>query len=107
MFAGAANGNILPPYVVYKSGKLWDQWIVGGPKNARYGHTLSGWFDANTFIDWFKNIVVPYCKANDPDNNQVLIGDNLSSHLFLEVTRLCAEYKIWFCFLPKNSTDKT
>ena len=100
MFAGAENGNILPPYVVYKSGKLWDQWIVGGPKNARYGHTLSECFDANTFIDWFKKIVVPYCKANDPDNihNKVLIGDNLSSHLSLEVTRLCAEHKIRFCF---------
>ena len=30
MFAGSAKGDLLPPYVVYKSVHLYNQWIEGG-----------------------------------------------------------------------------
>lgn len=53
MFCGNAEGDMLPPYVVYKSVHLYDTWVQGGPKDARYNRTRSGWFDEVTFEDFF------------------------------------------------------
>ncbi|KAJ8943860.1 hypothetical protein NQ314_009630 [Rhamnusium bicolor] len=30
----SANGDILPPHVVYKAANLWDSWREGGPRGA-------------------------------------------------------------------------
>lgn len=36
MFCGSATGQLLPPFVIYKSKRLFEQWILGGPPNAGY-----------------------------------------------------------------------
>uniref|UniRef100_A0A8D8XY63 DDE-1 domain-containing protein n=2 Tax=Cacopsylla melanoneura TaxID=428564 RepID=A0A8D8XY63_9HEMI len=45
MMAGSATGELLPPFVVYKSTRLWSTWVEGGPKGTRYANTPSGWFE--------------------------------------------------------------
>ncbi|KAJ8909599.1 hypothetical protein NQ315_003709 [Exocentrus adspersus] len=52
MFAASADGNVLPPYIVYKAQNLYESWTIGGVKGARYNKSLSGWFDHITFGDW-------------------------------------------------------
>lgn len=44
MFAGAANGKMLPPYVVYAALHLYPTWTEGGPRGCRYNRTKSGIF---------------------------------------------------------------
>lgn len=78
MFSGTAHGHLLPIYVVYKSEKLWDIWLQGGPEKTRYNRSKSGWFDRTCFEDWFETVILPYLK-NKP-GRKVIIGDNLSSH---------------------------
>lgn len=102
MFCGSAAGDILPPYVVYKSDHLWDLWTEGGLKGARYNRSKSGWFDAVTFQDWFLKLFVPYAKRLG--QRVVLIGDNLASHFSDGVIRAAEENNIAFVCLPKNST---
>ena len=102
MFCGSAAGNVLPPYVVYKSDHLWDLWTQGGLKGARYNRSKSGWFDAVTFQDWFHKLFVPYAKRLG--QRVVLIGDNLASHFSDGVLRAAQENNISFVCLPKNST---
>jgi hypothetical protein len=58
---------------------VYNTWVEGGPKNARYNRTRSGWFDEVTFEDWFFSLVLP--KLRKQDGKKVLVGDNLSSHL--------------------------
>lgn len=53
MFCGNAVGELLPPYVVYKSKQLQCTWTERGPKDTRYNNSPSGWFDMNIFNDWF------------------------------------------------------
>ncbi|KAJ8931634.1 hypothetical protein NQ314_015428 [Rhamnusium bicolor] len=53
MICGSAAGELLPPYVIYKSSQLWTTWTEAGPPKCRYHHTTSGWFDSVTFSDWF------------------------------------------------------
>ena len=53
MFCGNAAGDVLPPYVNYKSENLWTTWTEGGPMHTRYSSSKSGWFDTRIFEDWF------------------------------------------------------
>lgn len=105
MFAATASGEMLPPYVVYKAERLYDLWCTGGPKNTKYNRTKSGWFDAATFQDWFERLALPWAKQLP--GRKVLIGDNLSSHVQLEILRECQRNNIIFVFLPPHSTHLT
>jgi len=105
MFAAAADGTLLPPYIIYKSMHLYDKWTEGGPRGARYNRTPSGWMDGRCFLEWFIKIIVPYCKCKE--GRKILIGDNLSSHISPEVIKLCNKYQIDFILLPPNSTHIT
>jgi len=102
MYAGAADGTLLPPYIVYKATNLYDTWTFGGPAGARYNRSKSGWFDLTCFSDWFNKIIIPYIKKLT--GRKLLIGDNLSSHLSEDVIAACEKYDIAFVFLPPNST---
>lgn len=101
MFAASASGTVLPPYVVYKAERLYDQWCIGGPKNTKYNRTKSGWFDAMCFQDWFDRIAVPWAK--ELTGRKILIGDNLSSHIQIEVVRQCLRNDIRLVFLLRLS----
>ncbi|XP_050516653.1 uncharacterized protein LOC126891519 [Diabrotica virgifera virgifera] len=65
MFAGTADGQLLPEYTVYKADHMWDSWTQGGPVGARYNRSKSGWFDAACFEDWFFTIVVPFFRKKE------------------------------------------
>lgn len=105
MFSCTGDGELLPPYTVYKALHMYTPWIVGGPKNSRYNRSKSGWFDSNCFEDWLIKIVIPHFK-NKPDK-KILIGDNLSSHLTITGIQACSRHNIAFVFLPPNSTHLT
>lgn len=60
MIAAAADGTLLPPYVVYKAQHVYDTWRQNGPKGCRYNCSNSGWFDGITFEDWVKTIAFNY-----------------------------------------------
>lgn len=105
MMACTAAGEILPPYVVYKAQNLFDTWIQSGPKGARYNRSQSGWFDCTIFEDWVTSMIIPFFE-NKP-GKKCLIGDNLSSHLSIDLIRKCYEKDIHFIFLPANSTHIT
>ncbi|XP_054259716.1 jerky protein homolog-like [Macrosteles quadrilineatus] len=105
MFAVTDGGDDLPVYVVYKGQHKWSTWTKNGPKYARYNSTKSGWFDEETFHEWFTTIVLPWAESRE--GIKMLIGDNLSSHFCPDVIKKCEEYDIHFVCLPKNSTHLT
>ncbi len=107
MFAGAASGTLLPPYVVYKADHLYDTWTCHGPTGTVYNRSKSGWFDMELFEDWFVRIPLPYFKSLKNDKPRLLIGDNVSSHLSVKVIELCKQNNIRFVFLPPNTTHLT
>lgn len=105
MFSATSSGKLLPPFVVYKAQRLWRNWCQGGPKKCRYAQTVSGWFDAPSFEEWFITVVLPWAKERS--GKKVIIGDNLSSHISPGVAKKCTENNISFVFLPANSTHIT
>ncbi|KAJ8968940.1 hypothetical protein NQ314_002032 [Rhamnusium bicolor] len=102
MIAGNSAGKLLPPYVVYKSKHLWDTWTENGPPGTLYENTASGWFESRTFADWFITLLLPKLQEK-----KVVIGDNLSSHINVEILDLCRVNDIHFVCLPPNSTHVT
>lgn len=104
MFCGNAAGEYLPPMIVYKcgSGNVYEGWIEGGPQGTEYASTKSGWFDAETFKQWFFNMFVR--AATKLDGPVVLIGDNLASHFSTTVIEATLKYNIKFITMPPMST---
>ena len=102
MLAANGTGTLLPPYIVYKFTHLYDTWCERGPRGTAYNRSKSGWFDSETFVDWFKKIIVPFFRGKE--GKKCMIGDNLSSHLSLEVLDICEKEGIICCFLPPNAT---
>lgn len=107
MVAAAADGTVLPPYILYKAKYVYPGWMEGGVAGAEYNSNPSGWFDAVIFSDWFRKIILPYVRRLPKETPTVIIGDNLSSHLTLAVVEECAQYNIRFTLLPPNSTHLT
>jgi len=105
MTCGTASGELLPFYVKYKAGRVWDTWTERGPPGTKYDCSKSGWFDNLTFQNWFFRIFLP--NAKNKLGPKVLICDNLSSHLDRKVLDKCKEHNIKFVFLPPNTTHLT
>lgn len=101
-FARTADGQMLPIYVVYKADQMWDMWTTGGPKDAGYNRSKSGWFDTVCFKDWFMSVVVPYFRRKG--GPKVILSDNLSSHFSERVLKICEELNISFKCFPPNCT---
>ncbi|KAB0805317.1 hypothetical protein PPYR_02287 [Photinus pyralis] len=102
MMAASPSGTLLPPFVVYKAKHRYQEWEENGPLGCRYSCTPSGWFDARAFGEWFQEIVLPYYR--NKEGKKLMIGDNLSSHITLDVIQKCEENNITFALLPANST---
>ena len=84
MFCGSADGKMLPPMIVYKAQNLYQSWTERGPKNAIYGCSKSGWFDSCLFHRFFFELMLPRLKRIP--GKKVLLRDNLSSHINLDVS---------------------
>ena len=102
MVAACADGHVFPPYIVYKAKHIYAGWTEGGIQGAAYNRSITGWFDAELFEEWFNKILLPYCRRLN--GSKVIIGDNLSSHLTMNVIESCLENNIRFVLLPPNST---
>ena len=105
MFCGNASGTALPPYIIYKAEHLWDTWTENGPLGARYNRSKHGWIDLAIFEEWFISHLLPVLKRQE--GKKVIIGDNLTSHISVNVVKLCEENTISFICLPPNSTHLT
>ena len=62
-----------------------------------YNRSSSGWFDGPILVDWFKKIIIPHWE--NTKGVKCLIGDNLASHLSMEVLELCEKHSITALFL--------
>jgi hypothetical protein len=55
-------------------------------------------------VDWLKKIFLAHVRRLP--GKKLLLCDNLSSHISVEVVELCREANVEFVCLPPNSTDK-
>ncbi|XP_075982600.1 nuclear export mediator factor NEMF homolog Clbn isoform X1 [Anticarsia gemmatalis] len=99
MFCGNAVGSVLPPYVVYRSERVWTK---NGPPGARYNKTEDGWFDTESYEDWFLDHLLP--KLKNKKGRKVVLGDHLCTHISGKVLAECEIHDITIRLLPPNSS---
>jgi hypothetical protein len=83
----------MPPFIMYKfAGRLYDNWMKGGPENPVYSTSLSGWMEKDQFSQWLEYVFVPETKK-EVKNLHILLPDARILHLnqlkFVLKTMLC------------------
>jgi len=99
----SAIGHYLPLYVVYKGLNLYDTWCTGGPDDARYTSSPSGWMETDQFLEWFQKIFITETKHLD--GMKLLIFDGHSSHINTKVVELALSNNIELLCLPAHTSS--
>ena len=101
-FCITANGDLCPPFVVYKAKYLNQSWTNGGPPGACYGVTKSGWMEDVVFQEWFLKHYVPWAEAFTKPCIPLLDGHG--SHLTYQVVKAARENQIIMLCLPPHTS---
>ena len=96
-----ANGNVVPPAVLFPGKKMNAEYALGFPKNFHIGFTENGWMDTTQFYGWLVNHFVKKIPATRP---VLLLLDGHSSHIDYHISKFCKdEGIILFKFPPHTS----
>ena len=102
--AGAADGEQLPPFILYKGVNLYARWTSDGPEGAIYGVSKSGWMEAKNFSTWFEKLFVPSVAPLLETGPAVLFVDGHHSHLTLDLIQLARSKGVHLVCLPPHTT---
>lgn len=97
-----ACGIFIPPYTVYKATNLYDQWMLGGPPDAMYNTSPSGWMEEAQFYQWFEQLFLSTTKRYP--GKHLLIFDGHGSHLSVRTIELAVANNITILCLPSHTT---
>jgi len=104
LFCGNAEGEYLPPYVIYKGkGQTFSaSWIAGAPTGTVFNVTPSGWMEDIAFENWFEKSFLEHVKHKEKPI--FLFFDGHNSHLTFK-TILCAkENDVHIICLPPQTS---
>ena len=99
----SAVGSFLSPYVVYKGSHLYSTWMNGGPDNAKYTCSNSGWMESPHFIEWFGKAFI--AETAELDGGKLLVFDGHNSHLSKTVVQLAIANNIELLCLPAHTSS--
>ena len=97
-----AKGQRMPPYTVYKGKNMYDTWVKGGPKGAKFGVSESGWMQDFNFESWFIN---SFCQeVSEFEKPVCLMFDGHNSHLTYNTVKHAIDENIILLCLPPHSS---
>ena len=94
-----ANGNVVPPAVLFPRVNFNPEHNVGFPDNFYFGFTKNGWIETSQFYAWLTNHFVKYIPPMHPI---VMLLDGHSSHIDFYVVEFCAANGILLFCLPPH-----
>ena len=97
----SAAGSALPPMIIYPKAFPGGQYRFGGPDDALYARSDSGWVDSELFFQWFKKIFLKFAVQQRP---LLLIVDGHKSHITLDLVDLARENDVVLFCLPPHTT---
>ena len=100
LFCGNAQGQYLPPYVIFKGrGTNYSaSWIAGAPEGTTFNVTPSGWMEDYAMQTWFKTIFLKHIE--DKEKPIILFFDGHSSHLTYQLILDAKENGVHIVCLP-------
>ena len=97
----STSGVVLPPMMVYlRKKKVPDNVREGCVPNTLFMHSDTGWINADLFLEWFKFFI----KNIPPTRPVLLIQDEHSSHVSIELVELARENNIYLLCLPSHTS---
>lgn len=101
MFCGNAEGDIIPPFLVYPSPQptAYDP-LINSRKGTVIDYTDKGWMNAKTFFKFLKHFDEYACQ----DRPVILLIDSVSSHIDLDVFTFAKDKGIELYRLVPNAT---
>lgn len=101
----SATGHYIPPMIIYPRQRMQAHLERGGPSGTIYKCSKSGWTNEELFQDWMVHFK-EHAGAT-PENPLLLILDNHSSHISLNVYNYCRENGINMVTLPPHTSHRT
>ena len=102
LFCISGTGVYLPPYTIYKAKHVYDSWTFGGPKDAAYSCSDSGWMMDTNFESWFINVFVKHTESHEKP--VLLTFDGHNSHLTYNTVKAAMDNDIVILCLPPNTS---
>jgi len=102
----SADGNKIPPYVIFKGKHLISSWL---PKELPFGWTFttntSGWTNNFHGVHWIKHFnTLTASKLDSPEEYRLLLCDGHDSHVSAELVGYCIKHRIILILLPPHSS---
>ena len=104
LFCCNAVGTYIPPFTVYRSQHLYEQWVEGGPLGCQYSHSPKGWMMDYNYHKWFIKAFLPMTDREAGKNHRLLIMDGHHSHIGYPLARAAKENNVHLLCLPPNAT---
>ena len=102
LFCASASGVYMPPFVVYKAKNLHVDWAKGGPKDACYSTSDSGYMHDINFEQWFIQVFLKFVE--NYEKPVLLVYDGHGSHLTYQTIKAAREQSIIIICLPPHTS---
>ena len=100
----SAVGQVIPPFVIFDSKSLNQQWTIGEVPGSRYGLSSSGWVDTELFKSWLKDHLLKYAVGTRP---LLLVLDGHSTHYQPELIKYAKSNDVVLMCLPPHTTHES
>lgn len=104
---GNANGDKLPPFIIFKGKYVWQNWIPEHDyPGTVYTAQKKGWMEGELFLKWFTECFLPFVKTLEERNNKkvVLIYDGAGVHTSFALSKAAVDNGVVLVKLPANVT---
>lgn len=100
----SASGQSLPPAYIFPRVHFKDTMLVGAPVGSKGFANPSGWMSNDLFPDVLKHFISHF--AGPTEKQKLLILDNHSSHLSIEVVQLARDNNLTVLTFPPHCSHK-
>lgn len=103
-FGANANGDQLPPLIVFQGKNIRDTWMAPDEKaftNTTYAASPNGWMQTDIFANYFKKSFLKYCV---PERPILVIFYGHSTHLSSETINTAIANNVTILKLPTHTS---
>ncbi|XP_047108578.1 uncharacterized protein LOC124777278 [Schistocerca piceifrons] len=100
----SAAGSYIPPTFIFPRKRMSNLLSKGGPVGAMYGCSVNGWSNESLFFELIQHI--QNNVKSTIDDPVLLILDNHSSHVSIDIFEFCKKHSIFTVTIPPHNSHK-
>jgi hypothetical protein len=104
----SADGNSLPPLVIFKAENISNTWITEStPHDWQFSASSKGWTSNVHGLEWVRRVFEPATREKANGQPRLLICDGHDSHISGNFIGHCMDYNIVLLVLPPHTSHLT